>query len=231
MVDHKQQLSKIYRLLLNHFNHRNWWPGDSPFEVMVGAILTQNTSWKNVEKAMANLKEAGVLSPEKILELSPSLESKINLPSLIRSSGYFNQKAKKLQTLSRWFLDRADGKVGKLIDTETHILREELLNLNGVGPETADSILLYAFERPVFVIDAYTKRIMFRIGITEEKSSYHDLQLLFESNLPRDIQLYNDFHAQFVALGHNYCRPKPICQNCPIQLHCNQTRVDASESV
>jgi endonuclease-3 related protein len=203
------RLLNIYNLLLDHFNHRNWWPGESPFEVIIGAILTQNTNWGNVVRTINNLKVDGRLSPDGILS-SPDNE----LGELIRPSGYYNQKALKLKRVTGWWINKDETK-----DTQT--LRRELLDLNGVGPETADSILLYALGRPVFVIDAYTKRIFSRIGITSEEATYTEMQSLFHDNLPADAGLFNDYHAQLVALGKHFCRKKPLCGSCPVRKICS----------
>ncbi len=210
-----QSLLNIYRSLRARFGHRCWWPGETPFEVVVGAILTQNTAWVNVEKAIANLKRAEMLTVEALLD-----ESLERLSELIRPSGYYNQKALRLRAISRWFWDRCRGDPLNFEPFATDVLRSELLALNGIGPETADSVLLYALNRPVFVIDAYTRRIMNRLGFVDEAVKYNDLQACFHLLLPQDLGLYNDFHAQFVALGKDFCRPKPACSDCPLTNAC-----------
>lgn len=205
-------LNKIFFLLLNKFGPQNWWPAETVFEVIVGAILTQNTSWKNVEKAILNLKKSELLSPEKLSKLDD-----FELALLIKSAGFFNLKAKRLKNFLR-FLEKNS------FDLETikkiPNLREELLKIKGIGKETADSILLYAFDIPYFVIDAYTKRIFSRIGFLDEKASYEDFQELFHNNLPKDIHLYNEYHALIVKLAKEYCRKRPLCYECPIKELC-----------
>lgn len=205
-------LKNIYQTLLTHFGHRNWWPGDSPIEIAIGAILTQNTAWKNVEKAISNLKQAGALS-YKALESIP-IE---NLAVLIRPSGYFNQKSLKLKAFVHFLKNEYQGNIKKMFREETSVLREKLLAIKGIGPETADSILLYAGEHPVFVIDLYTYRVATRHGWTPEEVDYDGLQEFFTQRLPRDIELYNDFHAQLVAVGNTYCRKTPKCEECPLK--------------
>ena len=201
----------IYRALLLEFGHRNWWPGETPFEVMVGAVLTQNTAWTNVEKAIANLKSEGLLCPERLLRAG-----KERVARLVRPSGYYNVKAERLMALVEWFRDRAGGKAETLRETPTDALRGELLALKGVGPETADSILLYALERPVFVVDAYTRRAFSRHGAFSPNASYDEVQAFFEERLPRGVGLYNEYHALIVELGKTCCRPRPRCDACPV---------------
>ncbi len=208
-------LLEIYHRLRGRFGHRNWWPGDTPFEIIVGAILTQNTNWKNVEKAISNLKRRRALDFEGMLRLPTE-----RLAELVRPAGYFNQKAARLKITIEWLSHRTDGDLSRLEQVDTGELRSELLALKGIGPETADSILLYAFQRPVFVIDAYTRRSSARMGIAGEKSTYGELQDLFERNLPTDVALFNDFHAQFVELGKHHCRKHPRCGGCPLNGIC-----------
>ena len=195
----------LYKTLLNVYGRRNWWPTISDnkrFEIILGAILTQNTSWKQVEKAIVNLKNNDLISQDAIRKVSLR-----RLACLIKPSGYFNQKAKRLKIINQ-FLEENENPT-----------REQLLEVNGIGPETADSILLYAFNQPYFVIDAYTKRIMQRLGYKEE--SYDELQSLFQNNLPNDYKIYNEFHALFVEHAKTYCRKKPLCQKCPLNSRCN----------
>ena len=207
-----KELRHVYRLLLGAIGPRHWWPADSPFEVIIGAILTQNTAWKNVERAICNLKEHGLLSPEK---LSKVPEKK--LAELIRPSGYFNQKAKKIKRFVEYFLNHHSGRIKKMARTRTEILRKELLSVYGIGPETADSILLYALKKPVFVVDTYTRRILHRHGWLQEKASYDELQDFFMSRLPADETFFNEFHALLDYIGHFYCRKTPDCDACPLQ--------------
>ncbi len=214
-------LSDIYRRLYRHFGHRNWWPGDSRLEICIGAVLTQNTNWGNVEKAISNLKAEGLIDRDRLLSLSTD-----RLAELIRPAGYYNVKAGRLRNLLI-FLSGHGGNDGKnfeaLGDAE---FREKLLEVNGVGRETADSILLYAFERPFFVIDAYTRRIFSRLGFSDPKAGYEELQGMFMRSIPEDVALYNDYHAQIVALGHHFCRPKPLCMECPLQSVCPGETLD-----
>ena len=205
-------LSTIYPILLQRFGHRDWWPGDTPFEIVLGAILTQNTAWSNVEKAIANLKRAKVFSLKGLRGI-PEAE----LAALIRSSGYFNQKAKKIKAFLAFLDERYGGSLAQLKKAPLEKLRAELLGVKGIGPETADSILLYALEKKVFVVDAYTRRIFARHYYFDPGPSYDAVQERFERELPDDLDLYNDFHAQIVAVGNRYCKPKPKCEGCPLE--------------
>jgi endonuclease-3 related protein len=208
----RERLLEIYRRLLAFFGPQHWWPGESPFEVAVGAILTQNTSWTNVAKAVANLKAAGCLDPHKLHEIDSE-----QLEMLIRPAGYFRVKAKRLRNFIDWLCENYDGDLRNLESVKTPRLREELLAISGIGPETADSILLYALNRPVFVVDTYTARVMVRHGlIAAEGLDYHQLQDLFMSNLEPDVALYNEFHALLVMTGKDYCKPTPRCGACPL---------------
>jgi endonuclease-3 related protein len=205
------QLKHIYGLLFARFGPQDWWPGDTPFEVIIGAILTQNTNWTNVEKAIANLKYAKVLSPDKLHRLEIK-----KLAGLIRPAGYFNIKAGRVKNFINWLFENYSGKLKNLEKIPTGRLRLELLSVKGVGPETADSILLYAFDRPVFVVDAYTARICSRHRLIEIDADYHQIQQIFENNLPVDVQLFNEYHALLVRLGKDFCRPTPKCEDCPL---------------
>ena len=200
----------LYRALLDAFGPRHWWPGESPFEVMVGAVLTQNTAWTNVEKAIGALKEADLLEPER-LDRAPAER----VADLVRPSGYFNVKAKRLKSLVHWFVRRLGGCAETAEAIPTAELRRELLAVHGVGEETADSILLYALERPVFVVDAYTRRAFSRHGAFNARASYGEIQRFFQDRLPPDVALYNEYHALIVHLGKDYCRPQPRCEDCP----------------
>lgn len=206
-----EQLKDIYDLLFKRFGLQHWWPGETPFEVIVGAILTQNTNWTNVEKAIGNLKKADVLTPNPLHRLDIK-----KLAELIRPAGYFNIKAKRLKNFLDWFFENYQGELARLENVPTSQLREELLSVKGVGPETADSILLYALNRPVFVVDAYTARICSRHHLIGEDADYRGIQEIFESNLPSDIQLFNEYHALLVHLGKDFCKPTPRCDSCPI---------------
>ncbi len=205
-------LTEIYHKLYSHFGPQHWWPGDTAFEIAVGAILTQNTNWTNVEKAILNLKKKKSLSAKKMNGMSHS-----TLASLIKPAGYFNVKAKRLNNFLTFLSNSYSGSMKKMGEKDLPLIREELLKVNGIGPETADSILLYALNKPSFVIDAYTRRILQRHNIADADVSYHELQAVFHENLPRDIKLYNEYHALIVMLGKNYCKPKPKCKECPIE--------------
>jgi len=208
----RAHLETIYRLLLEHFGHQDWWPGDTPFEIAVGAILTQNTSWNNVAQAIDNLKSAEALTPETMTRLSPG-----ELEELIRPSGFFRIKQKRLRNFLIYLEDTWNGDLSAALDGDLPAARDRLLGVSGIGPETADSILLYAGGRPIFVVDAYTKRVFARHDLVDDTASYHDIQDLFMAHLPHDPALFNDFHAQFVAVGKTYCRPKnPRCAECPL---------------
>lgn len=223
--------AELYNQLYDAFGPQHWWPmdqshheqnnTDSRFEVMIGAILTQNTAWTNVEKAIKQLKEHNLLSIQTLKDADNDL-----LKTCIRSSGYFNQKAKRLQYLSNYFAEQYDEDLNQFFSKQTQSLRKELLGLHGIGPETADSILLYAAEKPVFVVDAYTKRLCKRIPLKVNAASYEDIQHYVEDDLtkkyPKDelVQVYNEFHALIVNLGKYYCKPKPVCSQCPLVKKC-----------
>jgi len=205
-------LRQLYRRLLRALGPQQWWPAKSPFEVMVGAILTQGTNWHNVERAIARLKTAQALSARRLASLRAS-----GIQPLIRSSGYFRQKTTRLQAFSRWYLATYGANVKRMFRTDRWRLRHELLQLSGIGPETADSILLYAGHQPVFVIDAYTRRILRRHQLIEGHEPYEVLQRVVMDRLPEDPQLFNEFHALLVAVGKRYChRRDPDCARCPL---------------
>ena len=207
-----EALTEIYRLLYDEFGPQKWWPGETRFEIITGAILTQNTNWANVEKAIKNLKSADCLTPEKIHHLDVS-----QLAQLIRPAGYFNIKAKRLKNFVNWLFDNYNGELAGLESIDTGRLRGELLTIKGVGRETADSILLYAFDRPIFVIDAYTARVIFRHELIAPDADYEQLKELFESSLPADTRLFNEYHALLVRVGKVFCRPKARCTGCPLE--------------
>ena len=208
-----EKLSEIYRLLYDSFGPQHWWPGETPFEIMTGAILAQNTSWTNVEKAIANLKSAGHLTPDALHRIDLT-----QLAELIRPAGYYNNKAKRLKNFVNWLFDNYGGKLENLQTIHTGQLREELLAIKGVGRETADSILLYALGRSVFVVDAYTARITMRHELIEPDADYEQLRELFESNLPEDVPLFNEYHALLVRTGKEFCRTKARCSGCPLEV-------------
>ena len=205
-------LLRIYQKMFEALGPRQWWPGETPFEVVIGAILTQNTNWSNVEKAIKNLKTAGKLSPEGIYELSVT-----ELAKLIRPSGFFNVKAKRVKAFINWLFSRYEGNLSKMFARDLQSLRSELLSVKGIGPETADSILLYAGNMPTFVVDAYTHRIFSRHELIPEESTYDDMKSFFEENLPKDVQLFNEYHALLVNIGKMFCKPKKVCEPCPLK--------------
>jgi len=212
-MNSKQNLEAIYAKLYRHFGPQSWWPGETPFEVIVGAILTQNTNWQNVAKAINNLKQAKVLSPKKLYSLP-----RPRLAQLIRPSGYFNIKAKRLKEFLDFLFKNYNGSLKKMFSRPVEDLRKEILSVKGIGPETADSILLYAGGFPVFVVDAYTKRIFSRQKLLSEDAEYHQVQELFTRSLKKDVQLYNEYHALIVRLGKDFCKKtKPKCEICPIK--------------
>ncbi len=208
----QSQLMEMYHLMHARFGDLHWWPAESPFEVIVGAVLTQNTAWGNVEKAIANLRTADLLTARRLHALGPA-----GIAPLIRPAGYFNIKARRLWNVLDYLVARHGGMVENMQRHATEILREELLAVNGVGRETADSILLYALHRPIFVVDAYTQRILKRHGLAPESADYDALQKLFHNNLPANAQLYNEFHAQIVMIGKHHCKPTPRCESCPLR--------------
>ncbi len=204
-------VQEIYDRLFHAYGHQHWWPGDTPFEVMVGAVLVQNTAWKNVEKAIGNLRDEGLLYPQSLYDLS--LEE---LAELIRPAGYYRLKARRLHNLLALLVDRYDGSLKRMFQTDVHTLREELLGINGIGPETADSILLYAGEVPTFVVDTYTRRVLARHGWIDFDASYDEIKDFFESGLEKDAVFYNEYHALLVRVGHSHCRKTPKCEGCPL---------------
>jgi endonuclease-3 related protein len=209
------RLLEIYRLLYDTYGPQHWWPGETPFEVIVGAILTQSAAWANVEKAIANLKGAGALSPEGLACLSEA-----ELARLVHPAGYFNAKSRKLKAFVALLSQRFDGELERLVAVPVEELRPLLLATHGIGPETADSILLYAAGRPVFVIDAYTRRVFSRLGMTPGRDSYDSWQALFMENLEADAAMFNEYHALIVHHGKNVCHRKPRCEVCPLLEGC-----------
>ncbi len=207
----KNGLREMYALLEERFGDLCWWPAETPFEVMVGAVLTQNTNWKNVEKAIEGLKKNGLMTPEAITKKSAS-----SIARIIKPSGYYKQKALRLKEISKFVL-QGKGLKG-LEKIRTGVLREKLLEVKGVGPETADSILLYAFEHPIFVVDTYTRRIFARHGLINPDSSYDQVQEYVYDNFPKNIKKFNQLHALIVETGKNYCRKKEgVCGECPLK--------------
>lgn len=206
-----QWLVAAYRALDDHFGNLRWWPGDSPLEIIIGAILTQNTAWQNVEKAIASMKTSRLLSAEALFAISES-----DLAEQIRPSGYYHIKARRLKAFLAFLQDLFQGNLDGMLKEDTKTLREKLLQVKGIGEETADSILLYAGGKPIFVVDSYTRRILMRHGIIREKITYGEIQSLFMKHLPHNAPLYNQYHALLVNTGKNYCRKKPRCQECPL---------------
>lgn len=204
-------LQEIYDRLLAAFGPQAWWPAESPFEVMVGAILTQNTSWRNVERAIEQLRTHDCLSPQGIHSLAVD-----ELAELIRSAGYFRVKARRLKNLVSYLFEHHAGSLESFFSVSLPRLRQELLQINGIGPETADSILLYAGHLPSFVVDNYTARVLKRHGWADPAAGYHELQSLFHAELPAEPQLFNEFHALVVQLGKEFCRPRARCEGCPL---------------
>lgn len=203
----------IYRKLFSTYGRQHWWPARAPFEMMVGAILTQNVAWTHAARAIARLREKRFLDPSRIARASQT-----RLASLIRSSGYFNQKAKRLKILAAYFQSQFSGQINRMKRVPLTLLRKQLLALHGIGPETADSILLYALKKPIFVVDTYTKRILARHSLISWDSSYDEIQRFFMDVLPADVQLYNEYHALIVNIGKNLClRKRPKCYCCPLR--------------
>ncbi len=205
------KLAEIFQRMFEAFGPRHWWPAESPFEVMVGAVLTQNTNWGNVERAISRLRQERLLSPQAIYEIPLSL-----LSTCIRSAGYYNIKARRLNNFVSFFLEEYGASTEKMFAEDMDTLRQKLLAIKGIGPETADSILLYAGHKPSFVVDAYTKRIMSRHLLLAEDASYEEVRDFFMDRLPPDAALFNEFHALFVELGKTYCKKNPLCQGCPL---------------
>ena len=204
-------LEELYQKLWDAFGPQGWWPGETPFEVIIGAILTQNTNWKNVAQALRALKDEGLLNPQALGEM-PEAE----LANWIRPAGYFNIKARRLKNFLDFFAHHYQNSLEKMGREDLGSLRAALLTVKGIGPETADSILLYALHRPTFVVDAYTHRILSRHDLAPEACSYEELQALFMDHLPHKVPLYQEYHALLVRVGKEYCRPKPRCPSCPL---------------
>ena len=220
-----KQLFNIYQTLSDHFGPRHWWPADSPFEVVIGAILTQNTAWTNVEQAIRNLKRAYALTIEKLSNLPIQ-----QLEALIMPSGFFRQKSRRLQNLAKHLQGKWQSDLSAFCGGSLNDARERLLARPGIGPETADSILLYAADRPSFVIDAYTRRIFGRVGLLHGQEKYDEIRLLFMQNLPEQTELYNEYHAQIVQLAKTYCRKnKTLCSECPLNGACHFAKEQTRE--
>ena len=210
-VNRKDLLLDLYDRLYGFFGPRYWWPGDSPFEIVVGAILTQNTAWRNVEKAIANLKSNNLLSPDTLYQLAIE-----ELATYIRPAGYYNIKARRVRHFLDFLFRQGEGDLSYLSTGDLDIIRNQLLQVNGIGPETADSILLYAARRPTFVVDAYTKRILSRHQLIPETVTYDEVRDFFMDVLDPEVQRFNEFHALLVHLGKRFCTKRnPKCETCP----------------
>ena len=207
-----ETLMRIYNLLFTAYGPQNWWPADTQLEMMIGAILTQNTSWSNVEKAIYNLKTGDLLSIEALRDIPAP-----TLAEYIRPAGYFNIKAKRLKNLIAFIQEKYDGDLNALFSGDTETIRMELLSVRGIGLETADSMILYGAGRALFVVDTYTHRILSRHDLIGEEAGYYDLQTVFMDNLPHDAELFKEFHALIVKTGKDYCRKKPLCPDCPLE--------------
>ncbi len=205
-------LRAFYDAMLAACGPQRWWPGDTPTEVIIGAILTQNTAWRNVERAIANLRAAGALDWARLRDLP--IEA---IAELIRPAGTFNVKARRLKSFVDWLWERFDGSLDRMFALPVYALREELLGISGIGRETADAIILYAGGLPTFVVDAYTARILHRHRLIDETADYDEIKDLFESNLPSDPPLFNEYHALLVQVGKLHCRPRPQCKGCPLE--------------
>jgi endonuclease III related protein len=202
----------FYDAMFAAYGPQHWWPAKTPTEVVIGAILTQNTAWKNVERAIENLRLAGALDWQVLHDMPQE-----QLAELIRPAGTFNVKARRLRAFIDWLWERFDGSLNRMFRTSLHTLREELLSISGIGRETADAILLYAGGLPTFVVDAYTARILFRHRLMDESADYDEVKDLIQSNLPDDPQLFNEYHALLVQIGKVHCRPRPRCEGCPLE--------------
>ena len=208
----KERLLDLYHRLHDTFGPQGWWPGETPFEVALGAILTQNTNWRNVARVIEALKAEGSLDPVTLGKI-PEAE----LARRFRSAGYYNIKARRVKNFLAFFAERFENSMENMAGAELETLRSELLNLHGIGPETADSILLYALHKPTFVVDAYTFRILSRHGLVADPCSYEELRQLFMDRLPPEVPLYQEFHALLVRVGKEFCRPQPRCPGCPLE--------------
>ncbi|OPY12919.1 MAG: Endonuclease III [Syntrophus sp. PtaB.Bin001] len=207
----EHNLEEIYKRLDSHFGDLGWWPADSAFEVIIGAILTQNTAWQNVEQAIENIKSAGLLDPLSLAAVDQQI-----LEQLIRPSGYFRIKTSRIKNFLNFLQNRYDCSLKKMFCDDLWELRKRLLEVKGIGKETADSILLYAGHKPIFVIDAYTKRILSRHEIIDQSVSYDEIQRFFMNNLPAEVNLFKQYHALIVNTGKKYCRKSPLCRECPL---------------
>lgn len=205
-------LKKMYIRLFAKYGPQSWWPAQSRFEITIGAVLTQNTNWTNVTKAIANLRRENLLTPSALKSIPLK-----NLSQWIKPAGYFNVKAKRLKNFVDFLFKEYDGRLDRMAEVPLEELRKKLLSVNGIGPETADSILLYALDKPVFVVDAYTKRILSRHHLIDKDAPYHEVQKKFTENLTTDAKMFNEYHALIVRLAKDNCRTKPRCEQCPLK--------------
>lgn len=211
-TSNRNHLLNYFQALFDSYGPQYWWPGETPFEIIVGAILTQNTSWGNVEKGIERLKKSGLMHPHRLSSANPSV-----LHPLLRPVGYFRVKTDRLLAFLRFFRTNYNLDMQAFESVDTDRLREQFLQIRGIGPETADSILLYALNRPVFVVDAYTRRVLTRHRLVDEGASYAEIRKLFMSRLPPDVSLYNEYHALLVRVGKDYCGTRPRCEDCPLE--------------
>lgn len=211
MINSPEDFMNIYARMSERFGPLSWWPAETPFEVCIGAILTQNTAWTNVEKAIINLKQARIITPTDLLEVDAD-----QLAQLIRPAGYFNIKSRRLKDFVSWLFHHHQGSLEQMFAGNWRALRSELLVVRGIGPETADAILLYAGNKPSFVVDAYTRRLFHRLGLLPEDCGYDQTRALFMKNLPDDVQLFNEYHALIVEQCKQFCRKRPLCNGCPL---------------
>lgn len=215
-MPHKRNIARylegVYQKLYAQFGPQHWWPAEGAFEVIIGAILTQNTAWSNVEKAITQLKKNRLLTPNRLYKMNVNKMGK-----LIRSCGYYNLKAARLKSFLEVLFRDFQGNLSSMFSLRLPLLRKKLLAIKGIGPETADSILLYAAKRAVFVVDAYTRRFLLRHSLIEKEAGYQQIQSLFEENLPRRSNLFNEYHALIVRLAKEFCRVKPVCNICPLK--------------
>lgn len=207
-----EPLNAFYEAMYAAYGPQHWWPAQTPTEVIVGAILTQNTAWRNVERAIENLKRAAMLDWSRLRDVPFE-----QLAELIRPAGTYQVKARRLKSFIAWLWERYDGDLDRMFATSLPTLREELLSVSGIGRETADAILLYAGNLPTFVVDAYTARILYRHRLIDESADYDEIKDTFESNLPADVPLFNEYHALLVQVGKQHCRPKARCEGCPLE--------------
>ncbi|MEJ5301553.1 MAG: endonuclease III domain-containing protein [Thermodesulforhabdaceae bacterium] len=224
--DFRSELELIFFRLLDRFGPQGWWPAETEFEVVIGAILTQNTAWSNVERAIDALKKAQVLSIDGIYQCDEE-----NLAELIKPSGFFRQKARRIKHFVHYIMEEWGGSLDAFLNQPVDLLRSQLLELNGIGPETADSIILYAAKKPSFVVDRYTHRIMFRHGYVPERYHYESLRQFFMGALPHDVYMFQEYHALFVRLGKEYCGSNPTCEGCPLEKWAYRTIIQKGASL